>query len=470
MSKRRDAQKDARKVAKRVARAHDALEARLADQRRIEEEQTRVLQRARMAESGAEEGATRGKKRKKTRALLIINTKSGPNNDSILRVREIVERLKAHGIKPTVRVKLRKKQARKDARKAAKGGYPLVIAAGGDGTIAPVAEGLLGTDAVLGVIPLGTYNNVATCLGVPTDLEAAIALIASGLVRAVDVGMAVATAAKRPRIFLEMAVAGVTAALMPAGQDVKDGKWQEATEILPAALQMSATDVELRLDGEKQGRAAHTLLVEVANGPRSGPGLITAPAARMDDGLLDVAVYHDHTQAALAARFVALKTGLVTEDPQIEHVTCRRLEILSANALPVVADSKVIGRTPARFEILAGSLLVATGRGIALERKPDEAVLAAGLQPAPVHAEEPDEVEQDAVALAAPPAPQRAAGALKAASTAASGFAADVLERARDLLPGGHDSTKAAEQAPDTVTRTPKDAPSEDPGVARTGV
>src|SRR5688572_33266857 len=87
----------------------------------------------------------------KARALLIINTKSGPNNDSILRVKEIVARLDAHGVEVDVRVKLRKKQARKMAKRAAKKGCHLIIAAGGDGTVAPIAEGLIGTGAVFGI-------------------------------------------------------------------------------------------------------------------------------------------------------------------------------------------------------------------------------------------------------------------------------------------------------------------------------
>lgn len=433
VSKRRDVHREGRKVARRVARAHDALAARLAELRRVEEEHARTL-----AEQQKSSQLPRAR-RKTSRALLIINSKSGPNNDSILRVREVVERLRAHGIEATVRVKLRKKQARKDARKAAKKGYPLVIAAGGDGTVASVAEGLVGTDVVLGVVPLGTYNNVATSLGVPVDLEASIALIASGLVRAVDVGLAVAAGATRPRIFMEMALVGVTAALMPAGQEVKQGRWQAATETLPTALSMSPTEAEVRLDGAREGRKASTLLIEIANAPRIGPGVLTAPDARVDDGLLDVAIYHGHTQAALAARFVALKTGMATEDPHIERVLGRSVEVQTANSLPVVADAKVIGRTPARFDVMPGSLLVAAGRGIGLAKKPEAEVVAAGTVPAPVKPEARDEVEADAVALATPPA-VRAAGVLKAAT----GLAAEVIEKAREILPGKDGDTRTS--------------------------
>ena len=365
----------------------------------------------------------------KTRALLIINTKAGPNNDSILRAKELWQRLAAHGIEADVRVKLRKKLARQDAKRAAKDGYPLVIAAGGDGTVAAVAEGLIGTKAVLGIVPLGTYNNIATTLGIPMDVEAAIALIASGMTRAVDVGRVTATGANRPRIFMEMAAVGITAAMMPVGSDVKDGRWDSATAALPAALQMTPTQAEVRLDKAKRGEGvleATTLLIEIANAPRSGPGTITAPDARVDDGHLDVQIYHGHTQPMLAARFVALKTGLVSEDSKIERARARRVEVRTANLLPVVADSKVVGSTPARFRVLPGSLRVVAGHGIGPAVKPLAKEVAAASVSAPLPEEERGTIEAETVALATPPAAPDKRGPVEAAVGA--------LGRAKEIL------------------------------------
>ena len=389
----------------------------------------------------------------KAAALLIINPTSGPNDDSILRVEEIVERLAAHGIKTKVRVKLRKKQARKLAKKAAKKGCHLVIAAGGDGTVAPIAEGLVGTETVLGIVPLGTYNNVATSLGVPTDLEAAVALIASGLVRPVDVGRVTAAASNRPRVFLEMAMAGVTAAMMPVGQQLKQGKLSGIGEILPAALQMTPTETVVQLDRGQPPREAKTLLIEIANAPRSGPGVISTPEARVDDGELDVAIFHEHTQAALAARFLALKTGLFSDDPRIERARARRVDVRSANPLPVVADTKVVGHTPARFEILPGALLVAAGLGIGLEEKPDPELVAAATEPAPLPEEEPDRAEAAAVALAAPPTPPARSGPIS--------VAAEVIGKAREtignILPNRETDETDAPESPDAKTKSDSD-------------
>ena len=448
MKSQRDALDEPRRRARRLSRAAKALADQLVDVRRAEEAQaaasptpppTTAAATQRASASPAEvtgEPQAKRAKHRPMRALLIINTKSGPNNDSILHVREVVERLAAHGIEATVRVKLRKKLARRDAKTAAKKGYPLVIAAGGDGTITAVAEGLVGTKAILGIIPLGTYNNVATCLGIPTELDAACALVASGLVRAVDVGRVAAKGANRKRVFMETAAVGVTAAMMPVGQDFKEGRLQEAAAQLPAALKLTPTQAAVRLDATPTPNTATTLLIEVVNAPRSGPGVITTPEARLDDGLLDVAIYHEVGQAALAARFVALKTGVATDDARIERVRARRVDVRTTEPLPVVADAKVVGTTPARFEVLAGALLVVAGHGIGLATAPRPSVVAASTRPAPAVPDEgPDEGERAAQAAAQPGSPATPLAAAAATLSGAVEFVRDTILPARGADP-----------------------------------
>src|SRR5690348_17168366 len=136
------------------------------------------------------------------RALLIINSKSGPGRDSLLRVREIVETLAGFGIRADVRIKLRKSEARKQARAAArKGVYDLVIAAGGDGTVESVASGLIHSTMPLGIIPLGTYNNIASSLHIPSDIRHACALLGVGVPVSMDAGLVHARYMKKPKTF-----------------------------------------------------------------------------------------------------------------------------------------------------------------------------------------------------------------------------------------------------------------------------
>jgi diacylglycerol kinase (ATP) len=78
--------------------------------------------------------------------------------------------------------------ARRLAREAAEQGYEQLIVAGGDGTIGEAATGLIGSKTALGLLPLGTYMNVARMLSIPFNLEGAVMVIKMGNVRSIDIG------------------------------------------------------------------------------------------------------------------------------------------------------------------------------------------------------------------------------------------------------------------------------------------
>ena len=360
--------KTSKKHLKRAARAGRLaaeLSATMAEARRAEEEAARRLR---------DEGAPAARRR----ALLIINTKSGPNDDSIMRVREVVEELARHGVDAEVRVKLRKKQARKLAKNAAKDGYQLVVAAGGDGTIGAVARGLIGRPVALGIVPLGTYNNLAASLGVPLDVAAACALIGAGATRAIDVGMVHARGKKKPRPFFETVSIGLSASLIPAGQEAKDGNWAAAAAELGRVEPTSPSRVTLRLDGADPPREIEALLLQVCCSPRAGPAIVVAPEARMDDGLLDVVLSPDTSIAGAAARFAAAQLGAPLADAS-ERIQAARIEIDAEPSLPVAADTKAIGTTPVEIEVLPGAVLAIVGHGFGLERPTAPALVEAAV-------------------------------------------------------------------------------------------
>jgi diacylglycerol kinase (ATP) len=268
------------------------------------------------------------------KALLIINTKSGRRHDSITHTRELVDLLRKRGIDIEVRVKLSRAQARREARAAAQRGCALVVAAGGDGTVEAVARGLVGSRTALGIVPLGTYNNVATSVGVPAALGEAVSMIATGAVRKIDVGEVQAHGSNRPQLFLELATVGLAAALTPFGQDVEKRRWRAAAHALPELLTQARARVDLGID-DNPPRHFDTLLLTIANAPRAGAGLTLAPHARMDDGLLDVSVH-----------------------PHLHDERARAVCVNSDRPLPVGADSRVVGTTPARIRIRPGALLM----------------------------------------------------------------------------------------------------------------
>ena len=321
---------------------------------------------------------------RKRRALLIINSKSGPNRDSLLRARELVDLLATFRIRVDVRVKLRKSQARKEARDASRQGrYDLIIAAGGDGTVEAVARGLLGSRATLGIIPLGTFNNVATSLGIPSDVRQACALIGCGVARPIDAGLIIARYMDKPRMFLEVSTIGLGAVVGMLGQHIEKGRWEEAAQTVPDVAGMSLTPTQVRIDDTTE-YTANTLLVTVSNAPRAGAGLKLAAGARMDDGLLDVSVYQDLDQAALLARMLAtLPDGWSDADGNLVwRARARSIEVRTARPMPVSIETKLVGVTPARFTARAGALSVIVGETDALLRPPSPALVHASARAA----------------------------------------------------------------------------------------
>jgi diacylglycerol kinase (ATP) len=247
-------------------------------------------------------------------------------------------------------------------RAAVRGGCSLVIAAGGDGTVEAVAPALVRTSAVLGIIPLGTYNNLAACLAIPTDLEEACELVASGVDTPIDVGEARAHGQRTAHVFLEQASIGLGPLLAPVGEGFQKGHWLEALRALPAALLLEPVPMRIRFDN--QAWMAETLLVTVCNAPRSAAALILAPDAKMDDGQLDLCIYDGLHQAQLASLLFEFMSSGVKDHPLVRRARAERVMVSSPTRqrLLVAADAEVIGETPARFTVVSGGLRVKTRR------------------------------------------------------------------------------------------------------------
>src|SRR5881397_2835493 len=117
------------------------------------------------------------------RTILILNPQSGDSplaevhGTAALHEEMILAALSVYGIEPEVWYTTPEDPGEGLASKAADEHADLVIAAGGDGTIHAVASGLIGRDSTIGIIPIGTMNNLARSLGIPNDVEEACTII-----------------------------------------------------------------------------------------------------------------------------------------------------------------------------------------------------------------------------------------------------------------------------------------------------
>ncbi|MGE5263436.1 MAG: diacylglycerol/lipid kinase family protein, partial [Acidobacteriota bacterium] len=342
------------------------LEAKMAQLERL----TAEPQKRRMGQASA------AKDENLRRARLIFNPKSGEESGKNSKeLVDMVSRLRAHGILAGIGLKTSGKAARDLAKEAVENNEELVIVAGGDGTVEDVASQLIGSKTTLGILPTGTMNNLARCLGVPLDIEDACALLGVGVTRQIDVGRVVSNAKPEVEYFLEAAGVGLSAIVIPTGQALEKGRWG----VLPLALRKlfdtKPEPIQIELDDEPAIHAS-SQIVTVSNAPMLGKNILIAPDAKMDDGYLDIAIYNEMTKTDLLQYFMAASNGQHAENPKIKFHRARRVRISANRELDANSDKELIpGKQVLEIEVVPQALSVVAGKGIGLSL-PVEAVPA----------------------------------------------------------------------------------------------
>ena len=259
------------------------------------------------------------------------------------------------------------------AEQAVRDGCKLIIAAGGDGTVAEVGAALVHTGAALGIMPLGSIMNMARTLCIPRDLNEAARTIAAGRVLAMDVGQV------HDQLFLEAGGVGLTAGLFAYFNRLDSGH-ERPRNVVRAMIRFlrNLGHPRLVIDADGQRFTVRALQVTVSNGPYVGAAYALAPQARVDDGLLDVVIFRGLSAIRIVV-YMALVAGgrRFPPPPGVQLVRARSVQIAGRRRrpLPVHADGEVIGVTPAHFEVLPAALRVMVGQ--------PEAGAACAWQPPP---------------------------------------------------------------------------------------
>ena len=252
------------------------------------------------------------------------------------------------------------RHATKLARDAVREGCKLVIAAGGDGTVAEAGEGLVHTDTALGIMPLGSIMNMARALCIPRDLPSAARTIAEGQTLAMDVGRV------QNRYFLEAGGVGLAAGLFGYFNRLDSGT-SRPQGVLLAMVRFVRNLRNPRLVIVADGRRfdVRAPQVTVSNGPYVGAAYDLAPEARLDDGLLDVVIFRGMSVFRVLVHMALVAGGRrLPPPPGVQLVRARLVDVavLRRRPLPVHADGATAGVTPAHFEVLPAALRVVVGR------------------------------------------------------------------------------------------------------------
>lgn len=242
---------------------------------------------------------------------------------------------------------------RRLTRQAVEDGCPIVVAAGGDGTIGCVAGELEGSRTALAMLPLGSVMNIPRMLGVPRDLEAAAGLLAQPTIREVDVGEA------NGRPFYEAASVGMNAAMFREAQHFDEGDYGSPVRTIWVALRYRPARMRLQLDqGSIHSRA---LMVVISNGPYTGVGMTVAPQARLDDGRFDVVVFRHFSKFELLRHLLSIAFGRRRLTPHARTYRSERVRVESASPLPCRADSHDLGSTPLECRVRRSALRAVVG-------------------------------------------------------------------------------------------------------------
>ena len=238
-------------------------------------------------------------------------------------------------------------QAAALAQAAAREGFPTVVAAGGDGTVHEVANGLLlaQSTTALGVLPLGSGNDYARMIGTPFQPRAVADRLLSSATWEVDVGEVTDVRGRR-RFFLNTLGLGLSGAVTWEAARLKRAGW--GLRGLPlyglAAVRaiwsaFHSIPISLTMDGQSQD--THLLYMAVALGRCEGGGFVVAPDARLDDG------WFDYLHATRLSRLQALgyvprlALGKLPEpNNQIRRGHCRVLEVRSAQPFYAHVDGE----------------------------------------------------------------------------------------------------------------------------------
>ena len=289
------------------------------------------------------------------RLIIIFNPAAGPRRTrGLWRVLDV---LIANGVRVELAETTHRGHATELAREAARSGADLVVAAGGDGTIAEIANGLNGAAVRLGVIPLGTANVLAHELGLPLAPRAVAAALAFGRTRPLLPGLASGDGAAR--VFVQMLGVGFDAQVVhnvPLALKRALGRWAYVAQSARELVRYPYRPVRLRLDGVDVAAASAI----VSKGRFYAGPYMLAPRAVPDAPGFEVALFEWGGAGAAVLYGAALPLDRLHRAPGVRLVSCREVEFLDP-LVPAQADGDPIGHTPLRIAPAATPLRIVVG-------------------------------------------------------------------------------------------------------------
>jgi YegS/Rv2252/BmrU family lipid kinase len=290
-------------------------------------------------------------------ACLIVNPSAGGGRARRL-APGVMDELRRLGIQARRCDTRDLRHARELALEAAQRGET-VLALSGDGMVGAIAGALRAVPgAQLGVLPGGRGNDLARVLGIPRDVREACATVAAGAARAVDLGEAL-PAGGEPHAFVGIASVGFDSEANRIANQAP--AWLGGLVYAYGALRALASwrparfVIELDPPGERIAVTGYS--VGAANSKAYGGGMYAAPAALLDDGLLDIVVLADVSRLRfLTGVMPRVFKGTHVELPDVRSFRAAEVEISADRPFVMYADGDPIGELPLRLRAVPGAV------------------------------------------------------------------------------------------------------------------
>ena len=288
--------------------------------------------------------------------VIVFNPVAGRRRAHLLW--RVLDVLAANGVRLELAETHRRGHAESLAREAVARGEPMVVAAGGDGTIAEVANGLMGSQARLGVIPLGTANVLAHELGLPFAPRAVAAALAFGRTRPLWPGQA--NGAEGTRLFVQMLGVGFDADVvchLPFPLKMAFGKGAYVLQSMREMVRYRFPPVHLRIDGVETRTASVIITKGCLYGGRFRLVADAVPAERGFSVVL-----FDWTGPGAALMYgAALPVNLLGHAPGVRHIRAKRIDFIGNQPVPAQTDGDAAGNAPLSVVDAPAPINIVTG-------------------------------------------------------------------------------------------------------------
>lgn len=229
----------------------------------------------------------------------------------------------------------------------------MLIVGGGDGTLNHFAETVVATGLPLGILPLGTANDLARTLEIPPDPVAACEIIAAGATRRIDLGEV------NGKLFFNVASIGLSVEVATRMTKQFKKRWGVFSYPLASAdawRAMRSFRARIKSDGSQQ--VLRSIQLAVGNGHYYGGGMAVSEDAAIDDGVLDLYCMEPRTLARMAALLPAFRAGRHRANEAVHCLRAAEITVETSRPMRVNTDGEVTTVTPAHFRIVPRALEV----------------------------------------------------------------------------------------------------------------